>query len=48
MEWERSRAVVPRFEWLETTGSTNDVLREAATGADASAWPHGAVVVTDD
>jgi BirA family biotin operon repressor/biotin-[acetyl-CoA-carboxylase] ligase len=48
MEWERSRAVVPRFEWLDTTGSTNDVLREAATGPDAAAWPHGAVVVTDD
>lgn len=48
MEWERSRAVVPRFEWLDTAGSTNDVLREAATGPDAAAWPHGAVVVTDD
>ncbi|GGI47648.1 BirA family biotin operon repressor/biotin-[acetyl-CoA-carboxylase] ligase [Agromyces flavus] len=48
MEWERSRAVVPRFEWLETAGSTNDVLREAATGPDAAGWPHGAVVVTDD
>jgi BirA family biotin operon repressor/biotin-[acetyl-CoA-carboxylase] ligase len=48
MEWERSRAVVPRFEWLDTTGSTNDVLREAATGPDAAGWPHGAVVVTDD
>ncbi|MFE5672417.1 biotin--[acetyl-CoA-carboxylase] ligase [Agromyces sp. NPDC056523] len=48
MEWERSRAVVPRFEWLDTAGSTNDVLREAATGPDAAGWPHGAVVVTDD
>ncbi|HEU4757167.1 MAG TPA: hypothetical protein VFS72_10920, partial [Agromyces sp.] len=48
MEWERSRAVVPRFEWLDTAGSTNDVLREAATGPDAVAWPHGSVVVTDD
>jgi BirA family biotin operon repressor/biotin-[acetyl-CoA-carboxylase] ligase len=48
MEWERSRALVPRFEWLDTAGSTNDVLREAATGPDAAAWPHGAVVVTDD
>jgi BirA family biotin operon repressor/biotin-[acetyl-CoA-carboxylase] ligase len=48
MEWERSRAVVPRFEWLDTVGSTNDVLREAATGPDAAAWPHGSVVVTDD
>lgn len=48
MEWERSRAAVPRFEWLETIGSTNDVAREAATGADAAAWPHGSAIVTDD
>lgn len=48
MEWVRSRAAVPRFEWLDTTGSTNDVAREAATGADAAAWPHGAAIVTDD
>ncbi|MRX42922.1 biotin--[acetyl-CoA-carboxylase] ligase [Agromyces kandeliae] len=48
MDWERSRRAVPRFEWLDSTGSTNDVLREAVTGADASDWPHGATVVTDD
>ncbi|GAA2040918.1 biotin--[acetyl-CoA-carboxylase] ligase [Agromyces tropicus] len=48
MGWERSRAAVPRFEWLDSTGSTNDVLREAATGPRAADWPHGAVVVTDD
>ncbi|GAA2455885.1 biotin--[acetyl-CoA-carboxylase] ligase [Agromyces soli] len=48
MDWERSRAAVPRFEFLEQAGSTNDELRIAATGADASAWPHGAVVVTDE
>jgi BirA family biotin operon repressor/biotin-[acetyl-CoA-carboxylase] ligase len=48
MEWERSRAVVPRFEWLDTAGSTNDVLRESAVGADGAGWPHGSVVVTDD
>jgi BirA family biotin operon repressor/biotin-[acetyl-CoA-carboxylase] ligase len=48
MDWERSRAAVPRFEFLERAGSTNDELRIAATGADASAWPHGAVVVTDE
>lgn len=48
MEWERSRAVTARFEFLEHAGSTNDELRLAATGPDASAWPHGAVIVTDD
>lgn len=48
MDWERSRRTVPRFEWLDSTGSTNDVLREAVTGADAAGWRHGATVVTDD
>ncbi|BDZ53781.1 biotin--[acetyl-CoA-carboxylase] ligase [Agromyces marinus] len=48
MDWERSRAVVPRFEWMDRAGSTNDVLKDAATGADAAAWPHGATIVTDD
>ncbi|MCM3656510.1 biotin--[acetyl-CoA-carboxylase] ligase [Agromyces mediolanus] len=48
MDWERSRAAVPRFEFLEQAGSTNDELRIAATGEDAAAWPHGAVVVTDE
>ncbi|MGR2753294.1 biotin--[acetyl-CoA-carboxylase] ligase [Agromyces arachidis] len=48
MEWERSRAAVPRFEWLETAGSTNDLAREHATGADAASWPHGSVIATDD
>lgn len=48
MDWERSRAVVPRFAFLEQAGSTNDEMRTAATGADASAWRHGSVIVTDD
>lgn len=48
MDWVRSRGVVPRFEWLDTIGSTNDVAREAATGADAASWPHGSAIVTDD
>lgn len=48
MDWVRSRAAVPRFEWLDTAGSTNDVAREAAAGADATAWPHGSAIVTDD
>ncbi|MFF2273391.1 biotin--[acetyl-CoA-carboxylase] ligase [Agromyces sp. NPDC058136] len=48
MEWERSRAAVPRFEFLASAGSTNDELREAATGADATSWPHGSVIVTDE
>ncbi|MDR5700354.1 biotin--[acetyl-CoA-carboxylase] ligase [Agromyces aerolatus] len=48
MDWERSRAAVPRLEFLEQAGSTNDELRLAASGPDASAWPHGSVIVTDD
>ena len=48
MEWERSRRAVPRFDWLDQVGSTNDVLREAEQGADAAPRPHGSVVVTDD
>ncbi|WP_394551155.1 biotin--[acetyl-CoA-carboxylase] ligase [Agromyces sp. MMS24-JH15] len=48
MSWDRSRATVPRFEFLEQAESTNDVLRDAAAGPEADAWPHGSVVVTDD
>ncbi|WP_395243757.1 biotin--[acetyl-CoA-carboxylase] ligase [Agromyces sp. MMS24-K17] len=48
MDWSRSRAAVPRFEFLAHAGSTNDVLRDAATGSEAADWPHGAIVVTDD
>ncbi|GAA1819227.1 biotin--[acetyl-CoA-carboxylase] ligase [Agromyces neolithicus] len=48
MEWQRSRAAVPRFEFLAEAGSTNDELRDAASGADAAAWPHGSVIVTDN
>ncbi|TYL52540.1 biotin--[acetyl-CoA-carboxylase] ligase [Agromyces mariniharenae] len=48
MDLPLSRAAVPRLEFLATAGSTNDELREAATGPAAAAWPHGAVIVTDD
>ncbi|HEY1106948.1 biotin--[acetyl-CoA-carboxylase] ligase [Agromyces endophyticus] len=48
MEWERSRAAVPRFEFLAEAGSTNDELRRAATSEDAAGWPHGSVIVTDN
>jgi len=48
MDWQRSRATVPRFEFLAEAGSTNDELREAVSGADAAAWPHGSVIVTDN
>lgn len=48
MDLPLSRAAVPRLEFLETTGSTNDDLRAAATGPEAAAWPHGSVIVTDD
>lgn len=48
MDLPLSRAAVPRLEFLASTGSTNDDLREAATGAEAAAWPHGSVIVTDD
>ena len=48
MDWERARQAVPRFDWLDQVGSTNDVLRESEQGADAAPRPHGSVVVTDD
>lgn len=48
MDLPLSRAAVPRLEFVATTGSTNDDLRAAATGAEAAAWPHGSVIVTDD
>ena len=48
MDWERSRAAVPRFEFRDEAGSTNDELRAAASGADAAEWGHGAVIVTDN
>lgn len=48
MDWERSRAAVSRFEFLAEAGSTNDELREAASGPDAADWGHGAVIVTDN
>jgi BirA family biotin operon repressor/biotin-[acetyl-CoA-carboxylase] ligase len=48
VDWDVSRRAVPRFEFLVEAGSTNDELREAATGPEAAAWPHGAVIVTDN
>jgi len=48
MDLPKSRAVAPRLEFLDTATSTNDLLREAATGADAAGWPHGSVLLTDD
>lgn len=41
-------SIAPRLVWLESTGSTNEVLVAAATGADAATWPDLAVVATDD
>lgn len=48
MNWERSRATVPRLEIVAQTGSTNDDVRAALTSADASGWTHGATLVTED
>jgi len=42
-----SEALTPRLEWLPSVESTNDALRERATGADAAGWPDLAAVVTD-
>ena len=47
MEFPLSRAVVPRFEYLAETGSTNDVLVGHAS-TDAAAWPDLSTVVTDN
>ncbi len=48
MEFPLSRQVVPRFEYLAETGSTNDVLVAHASGTDAAAWPDLSTVVTDN
>ncbi|WP_127792884.1 biotin--[acetyl-CoA-carboxylase] ligase [Agromyces sp. LHK192] len=48
MEWDRSREVVPKLVVLERVGSTNDEMRRAIETSDASDWPHGSVIVTDD
>ncbi|HSP52076.1 MAG TPA: biotin--[acetyl-CoA-carboxylase] ligase [Cryobacterium sp.] len=48
MEFPLSRAVVPRFEYLAETGSTNDVLVAHASGTDAAAWPDLSTIVTDN
>ena len=48
MDWERSRAAVPRFEFRDEVGSTNDEMRSAASGPDAAEWGHGAALVTDN
>ncbi len=48
MEFPLSRGVARRFEYLDETGSTNDVLVAHASGADAAAWPDLSVVVTDN
>lgn len=47
MQLPRARSVSPQVLWLESTGSTNDALRERAVAAPAS-WPHLSVVATDD
>jgi BirA family biotin operon repressor/biotin-[acetyl-CoA-carboxylase] ligase len=47
MKLPLSTAVSERFEWLPRAGSTNDELRERATGPDAGAWPDLSVVATD-
>jgi len=48
MEFPLSREVVPRFEYLAETRSTNDVLVAHAAGEDAAAWPDLSTVVTDN
>ena len=48
MEFPVSREIVPRFEYLAETGSTNDVLVAHAAGEDAADWPDLSTVVTDN
>jgi BirA family biotin operon repressor/biotin-[acetyl-CoA-carboxylase] ligase len=48
MDFPQSSQIASRFEYLAEAGSTNDVLVGHATGADAAAWPHLSVVVTDN
>ncbi|QTX05296.1 biotin--[acetyl-CoA-carboxylase] ligase [Agromyces archimandritae] len=45
--FERSRREASRFEWRDEATSTNTELSALASGADAGAWPDGAVLVTD-
>lgn len=45
MELNRARDIASRIEVLPEVGSTNAALR--ALGADAEAWPHLSVLVTD-
>jgi BirA family biotin operon repressor/biotin-[acetyl-CoA-carboxylase] ligase len=47
MKLPLSTAVAERLEWLGRVGSTNDALRERATGPDAVGWPDLSVVATD-
>jgi BirA family biotin operon repressor/biotin-[acetyl-CoA-carboxylase] ligase len=47
MKLPLSSAVAERLEWLPRVGSTNDALRERATGPDAAGWPDLSVVATD-
>ncbi len=48
MEFPLSREVARRFEYLDETGSTNDVLVAHAAGPEAAEWPDLSVVVTDN
>ncbi len=47
MKLPLSQAQTPRLEWLPSVESTNDALRERATGADAAGWVDLAALVTD-
>lgn len=45
MKLTRTRRIVPRAEWLDSTGSTNEVLRELIQ-LDPESAPHGTLVAT--
>ena len=48
MDLPLSAPLSPRLVWMPEAGSTNDVLVQAASGADSAAWPELAVVATDN
>jgi len=48
MDLPLSAPLSPRLVWMPEAGSTNDVLVQAATGAESGSWPELAVVATDN
>lgn len=48
MQLERTREIAPIVVWLDEVGSTNTELGRRMTNEPADAWPHLAVLATDN